>query len=80
MSASAGKILIVDDDAKLRRVLHSTLHSLGYEVMDCASGEQAMKEAKNHRFDVVLLDINMTGMGGMETCRALRRTFPAFKS
>lgn len=74
MSASAGKILIVDDDAKLRRVLHSTLHSLGFEVMDCASGEQAMKEAKNHKFDVVLLDVNMTGMGGVETCRALRRT------
>jgi two-component system KDP operon response regulator KdpE len=70
----AGKILIVDDDPKLRRALHSTLRSLGFEVMESPNGEQALRDAKSHKFDVVLLDINMPGMGGIETCRELRRS------
>jgi two-component system, OmpR family, KDP operon response regulator KdpE len=74
MNTSSGKILIVDDDPKLRRALHTTLHSLGFEVMESPNGEQALKDAKNHKFDVVLLDINMPGMGGIETCRELRRS------
>jgi two-component system KDP operon response regulator KdpE len=74
MTVSTGKILIVDDDPKVRRALHSALHSLGFEVMESPNGEQALKEAKNHKFDVVLLDINMPGMGGIETCRQLRRS------
>jgi two-component system, OmpR family, KDP operon response regulator KdpE len=74
MNTSTGRILIVDDDPKLRRALHSMLHSLGFEVMESPNGEQALKDAKNHKFDVVLLDINMPGMGGIETCRELRRS------
>jgi two-component system, OmpR family, KDP operon response regulator KdpE len=74
MNMPTGKILIVDDDPKLRRALHSTLHSLGFEVMESPNGEQALKDAKNHKVDVVLLDINMPGMGGIETCRELRRS------
>jgi two-component system, OmpR family, KDP operon response regulator KdpE len=74
MSTSSGKILIVDDDPKLRRALHTTLHSLGFEVMESPNGEQALKDAENHKFDVVLLDINMPGMGGIEACRQLRRS------
>ena len=76
MSTSAGKILIVDDDAKLRRALHSTLHTLGFEIAESLNGEQALREAKIQKFDLVLLDINMPGMGGIEACRELRRAFP----
>lgn len=76
MNTSTGKILIVDDDPKLRRALHSTLHSLKFEIMESPNGEQALRETKNQKFDVVLLDINMPGMGGLETCRELRRSAP----
>lgn len=76
MGTSAGKILIVDDDARLRRTLHSTLHSLGFEIAESPNGEQALREAQIQKFDVVLVDINMPGMGGIEACRELRRAFP----
>src|ERR1035441_3197356 len=76
MSSYPGRILIVDDDAKLRRALHSTLHSLGFEIAESSNGEQALRETKNQKIDVVLLDINMPGMGGIETCRELRRAAP----
>jgi two-component system KDP operon response regulator KdpE len=76
MNNSAGRILIVDDDPKLRRALHSTLHSQGFDIAECPSGEQALREAKIQKFDVVLLDINMPGMGGIAACRELRRAFP----
>lgn len=69
---SGGKILIVDDDARLRRALHS----LGFEITESPNGEAALRETKNHKFGVVLLDINMPGMGGIETCRELRRSNP----
>ncbi len=68
--------MIVDDDARLRRALHSSLHSLGFEITDSPNGEVALRETENHKFDVVLLDINMPGMGGFETCRELRRANP----
>ena len=76
MTTSHGKILIVDDDPKLRRALHSTLYSLGFEITESSSGEQALREMQNRRFDAVLLDINMPGMGGIESCRELRRLDP----
>lgn len=75
-TASGGKILIVDDDARLRRALHGSLHSLGFEITESPNGEVALRETKNQKFDVVLLDINMPGMGGIEACRELRRSNP----
>lgn len=71
---ATGKILIVDDDPKFRSALHSTLHSLGFEIIESPSGEQALKDAKRYKFEAVVLDINMPGMGGIETCRELRRS------
>ena len=76
MTTSQGKILIVDDDPRLRQALHSTLRALGFEIAESSSGEQALREVQNRRFDIVLLDINMPGMGGIETCRELRRLDP----
>jgi two-component system KDP operon response regulator KdpE len=76
MTTSHGKILIVDDDPRLRQALHSTLRALGFEIAESSSGEQARREVQNRRFDTVLLDINMPGMGGVETCRELRRLDP----
>jgi two-component system KDP operon response regulator KdpE len=69
---SAGKILIVDDDPQIRRVLKITLIREGYEVDDAKSGEAAFEKLQRHRFDLALLDLGMPGMGGLETCRAIR--------
>ena len=69
---SAGRILVVDDDPQIRRVMRVTLTGQGYEVDDAKSGEAALEKLREARFDLVLLDMNMPGMGGLETCRAIR--------
>jgi two-component system KDP operon response regulator KdpE len=74
---SAGRILVVDDDPQIRRVMRTTLAASGYEVNDARSGEQALEEIGAEKYDLVLLDVNMPGMGGMEACRAIRRASEA---
>ena len=69
---SAGRILVVDDDPQIRRVMRMTLTGQGYEVDDAKEGEAALNKLREGRFDLVLLDMNMSGMGGLETCRAIR--------
>jgi two-component system, OmpR family, KDP operon response regulator KdpE len=69
---SAGKILVVDDDPQIRRVMRSTLSTHGYEIDDARSGEDGLQELRNSSYDLVLLDMNMPGMGGMEACRLIR--------
>ncbi len=69
---SAGRILIVDDDPQLRRVLRMTLVSQGYEVSDVTTGDEALEKMRANHFDLVLLDMNMPGIGGLETCRLIR--------
>ncbi|PYR93473.1 MAG: DNA-binding response regulator [Acidobacteria bacterium] len=71
---SAGRILVVDDDPQIRRVMRVTLMGQGYEVDDVKDGEAALEKIRDHRFDLVLLDMNMPGVGGLETCRAIRAT------
>jgi len=69
---STGRILVVDDEPQIRRVLRATLTAQGYEVTDARNGEDALAALRNSRFDLVLLDMNMPGMGGVETCRQIR--------
>jgi two-component system KDP operon response regulator KdpE len=69
---SAGRILVVDDDPQIRRVMRVSLTGQGYEVDDAKSGEVALEKLRDERFDLVLLDMNMPGMGGLETCRQIR--------
>jgi two-component system KDP operon response regulator KdpE len=70
---SAGRILVVDDDAQIRRVMRTSLAARGYEVDDARSGEDALEKLRAGRYDLVLLDINMPGMGGVEACRTIRQ-------
>ncbi len=65
---SAGRILVVDDDPQIRRVMRVALTRQGYEVDDAKSGEEALERLREPRFDLVLLDMNMPGMGGLEAC------------
>jgi two-component system KDP operon response regulator KdpE len=70
---SAGRILVVDDDPQIRRVMRVTLTGQSYEVDDAKSGDAALEKLRESRFDLVLLDMNMAGMDGLETCRAIRQ-------
>jgi len=65
-------VLVVDDEPQLRRVLLATLTDLGYTVIDARSGEEALEKFRAEQPDLILLDLNMPGIGGLETCRALR--------
>lgn len=67
-----GRILVVDDEPQIRRVLRTTLSAQGYEVSDARSGEEALLAIREQRFDVALLDMNMPGMGGLAACREIR--------
>jgi two-component system KDP operon response regulator KdpE len=69
---SSGRILVVDDEPQIRRVLRTALTSQGYEVQDARSGEEALEKLRQERFDLVLLDMNMPAMGGLEACREIR--------
>jgi two-component system KDP operon response regulator KdpE len=71
-----GLILVVDDELSIRRALHTTLHNLGFNTVEAARGEEALSLVRTTTFDVVLLDINMPGMTGIDTCRTMRRLFP----
>jgi two-component system, OmpR family, KDP operon response regulator KdpE len=70
---SAGRILVVDDEPQIRRVLRASLVGAGYEITDVRSGEDALLRMREENFDLVLLDMNMPGQGGMATCRDIRK-------
>jgi two-component system KDP operon response regulator KdpE len=66
------KILVVDDDPQLRRVMKAALTKQGYIIGDARSGEAALEKLRDERYDLVILDRNMPGMGGVEACRSIR--------
>ena len=74
LSMSAGKVLVVDDEPQIRRVLRVILAGQNYEVLEARSGESALDRFREFLPDLVLLDLNMPGMSGLETCRAIRET------
>jgi len=63
---------VVDDEPQIRRTMRTTLTAAGYEVDDATTGEIAVEKLRDFRPDLVLLDINMPGIGGLETCRLMR--------
>lgn len=73
----SGSLLIVDDDPGSRRLLRGYLTPHGFEVSDVGSGEEALALLASRPCDLVLLDIEMPGMSGMEVLRRLRQKHPA---
>jgi two-component system KDP operon response regulator KdpE len=67
-------ILVVDDEPQLRRAMKVTLTDLGYSVVEAKTGEEALNLLRRETVELVLLDLNMPGIGGLETCRAIRET------
>lgn len=72
----AKTILVVDDDALMRRSLAASLGQTGYSVETAATGENAIESVRRKSPDLVLLDVGLPGMDGMETLRAIRRDDP----
>lgn len=64
--------LIVDDEASFRRVLRTSLTQSGFAIDEAQTGEEAVAILSKYAFDLVLLDINMPGIGGVEACREIR--------
>ena len=69
----SAKILIVDDAQQVRRVLRTALSAEGYTIYEAGTGEEALDVIRASPPDAILLDVNMPGMGGLETCREVRR-------
>ena len=67
-----GRILIVDDEPQIRRVMRVALSGAGYGVADTRTGEEAIERLRAERFDLVLLDVNLPGMNGLDVCREIR--------
>jgi two-component system KDP operon response regulator KdpE len=65
-------ILVVDDEPQITRVLKTTLSSQGYGIRTAADGKQALQEMKGWSPDLVITDLRMPNMDGLELCRAIR--------
>jgi two-component system KDP operon response regulator KdpE len=76
MNMEAGNVLIVDDERSIRISLRTVLSSFGYTIVEAARGEEAMALVRAAKFDAVLLDIGMPGIGGVEVCRRIRNAEP----
>jgi two-component system KDP operon response regulator KdpE len=70
------RVLVVDDEPALRKVLRTSLTACGFTVDEARNGEEALGAAQDRAFDLVLLDINMPGIGGVEACRQIRDLAP----
>lgn len=73
----ASSILMVDDDAAFRHVMSGELQRLGYEVATAASGEEAVQRVGAGEYDVLLLDLRLPGMSGLETLRTVNAKAPS---
>jgi len=67
-----GNILVVDDEPQIARVLKTTLSSQGYGVRSAANGEEALQEMKTWPPDLIITDLRMPGIDGLELCRRVR--------
>lgn len=76
MSHSPIRVLLVDDDPAIRRALRTSLNELGFETSEASRGEDALHMVRTQTFDVVLLDLQMPGIGGMQTLIRLRMLVP----
>jgi len=70
------KIMVVDDRWGIRRLLSEVLQDVGYQVITASSGRDALELVKEHAVDLILLDMKMSGMDGLETLTLLKKVCP----
>ena len=75
----ADKVLVVDDDLLIRNVLAEHLTGQGCEVIQASSGEEAIELASSTQPHVILMDIAMPGLNGIEACRRRRKKHATFR-
>jgi len=66
------KILVVDDDVQIRRALRNAISARGYEVITASNGEEALDKASLELPDMIILDLAMPGLSGLEVCKEIR--------
>ena len=76
MNQPAIRILVVDDESAIRRAIRPPLVELGFQVSEATPREEALQMMRGTTFDAVLLDVNMPGIGGVETLRRIRLIAP----
>lgn len=69
-------ILVVDDEPALRKTIRVSLAASGYAVEEAEDGGAAVRAVQRHPFDLVLLDVNMPGINGVDACRQIRALAP----
>lgn len=67
-------VLIVDDEPQIRRVMRTTLTSQGYAVVEAKTGEEALEKLRSDHPGLILLDVNLPGVSGLEVCREIRQS------
>jgi two-component system KDP operon response regulator KdpE len=72
MKKRGASILVVDDEREIVRALQRTLNAHGYTVLTASTGEEAIEMVTQHRPDLLLLDLLLPGMSGLEVCRRVR--------
>ena len=70
------RVLLVDDEPSIRRALRTPLNEMGFVTTEASRGEEAIQLLQSQTFDIVLLDINMPGIGGMKTLARVRSMAP----
>ncbi len=73
MVEGQNKILIVDDEERIRRLLRMYMEKEGYVIEEAEDGETALQLALDHEYDLILLDLMLPGMDGLEVCEQLRK-------
>lgn len=72
MDKMHGKILVIDDEPEIVVICRDYLHASGFEVITATDGIQGLAQARQHKPDLVILDLMLPGMDGLDVCRSLR--------
>ncbi|WP_044356986.1 response regulator, partial [Paenibacillus sp. E194] len=73
MSEQVNRILIVDDEERIRRLLKMYLEKEGFEIEEAEDGEAALRMAVSEEYDLILLDLMLPGIDGVEVCTRLKQ-------